>query len=192
MDLHIAAVIELPSCVCPHVAQHRCSCCRQVLEDVSTQKFGDGVKVSLQEIPALAQRHFPMCMQHLYGSLMADRHLRHAGRQQFGLFLKKAGLTLEESMLFWKSSFAPRTPAEKFEKEYAYNIRHSYGKEGRRKDYEAQKCSQIISATPGVGEANGCPFKTFDRDALKVALGRTGLPNGCVLQPLALHTLDAT
>ena len=94
-------------------------------------------------------------------------------------------------MLFWKSSFAPRTSAEKFEKEYAYNIRHSYGKEGRRKDYEAQKCSQIISATPGVGEANGCPFKTFDKDALKVTLGRTGLPNGCVPCPLGLQTAAA-
>lgn len=155
--------------------------CRQVLEEVSTQKLGDGVKVSLAEIPALAQRHFPMCMRHLYGTLMADHHLRHAGRQQFGLFLKKAGLTLEESMLFWKSSFAPRTPAEKFEKEYAYNIRHGYGKEGRRKDYEAQKCSQIISTTPGVGEANGCPFKTFEKDALKASLGSMGLPNGCVV-----------
>lgn len=153
--------------------------CRQVLEEISNQKIGDGVKISLQDIPALSQRHFPMCMQHLYNSLMADRHLRHAGRQQFGLFLKKAGLNLEESMLFWKTSFAPRTPSDKFEKEYAYNIRHSYGKEGGRKDYEAQRCSQIIPSNPGVGEANGCPFKTFDKEALKVALGRQGLPNGC-------------
>jgi hypothetical protein len=29
--------------------------------------------------------------------------------------------------MFWRSAFAPRIPPEKFEKEYAYNVRHNYG-----------------------------------------------------------------
>ena len=60
------------------------------------------------------------------------------------------GLPLEEAMAFWRSEFAPRTPGDKFEKQYGYNIRHSYGKEGNRKNYTPYSCLKVISATPGV------------------------------------------
>jgi DNA primase large subunit len=119
-------------------------------------------------------------MQQLYSALTTDHHLRHAGRMQLSLFLKRAGLTLEESLTFWKQSFAPHTGGEKFEKEYAYNIRHSYGREGRRKDYEAHSCLKVISANPGPADAHGCPFKSLHADALAAALSRTGLPSMCV------------
>jgi DNA primase large subunit len=154
---------------------------RHIAEDggAGAAAAGAGVRVSLAQLPALAQRHFPLCMAQLYSTLQSERHLRHAGRMQLGLFLKRAGLNLEESMAFWKASFAPRTTGEKFEKEYAYNVRHSYGKEGRRKDYEAHSCFKVISANPGVGEAHGCPFKTLQPDALRAALSRAGVPPTC-------------
>ena len=41
--------------------------------------------------------------------------------------LQAVGLPLEEALVFWRTEFAPRVPADKFEKEYAYNIRHNYG-----------------------------------------------------------------
>ena len=53
-------------------------------------------------------------------------------------------------MTFWRAEFAPRTPSDKFEKQYAYNIRHNYGKEGNRKSYTPYSCLKVISATPGV------------------------------------------
>jgi len=57
---------------------------------------------------------------------------------------------------------------EKFEKNYSYNIRHMYGKEGKLADYKSWSCTKIISqATPGPGEFHGCPFKTFSEDSLK-------------------------
>lgn len=31
--------------------------------------------------------------------------------------------------MFWRTEFAPRTPGDKFDKEYAYNIRHNYGEQ---------------------------------------------------------------
>jgi DNA primase large subunit len=118
-------------------------------------------------------------MQHLYNQLLSDHHLRHAGRMQLGLFLKRAGLSLEESMTFWKHAFSQRVSLEKFEKEYAYNIRHSYGREGRRKDYEAHNCLKVISGNPGVGEAHGCPFKTLSPDALSHAMSQAGVNIEC-------------
>lgn len=60
------------------------------------------------------------------------------------------GLPLEEALSFWRMEFTPKTPAEKFNKEYAYNVRYNYGKEGSRKDYTPYSCLKIISTTPGV------------------------------------------
>ena len=53
----------------------------------------------------LAKKDFPLCMQHLHQNMRANHHLRHHGRQQYGLFLKGIGLTLEEAMRFWKTEF---------------------------------------------------------------------------------------
>jgi DNA primase large subunit len=70
-------------------------------------------------------------MKTLHGALKKNHHLKHFGRLQYGLFLKGCGLTLEDSLAFWKSEFTKKVDFEKFERNYAYNIRHSYGKEGR-------------------------------------------------------------
>ncbi|KAJ2375561.1 DNA primase subunit pri2, partial [Coemansia sp. RSA 2603] len=42
---------------------------------------------------------FPPCMRHLHAQLERDRHLRHAGRLQLGLFLKAAGLPLADALV---------------------------------------------------------------------------------------------
>ena len=65
---------------------------------------------------------------------------------------------------------------DKFEKGYAYNIRHSYGQEGRKNDYKPWNCYKILQhATPGAGEFHGCPFKTFSEDNLKNLLSSYGI-----------------
>ena len=74
-------------------------------------------------------------------------------------------------MLFWKTEFCKKMPAEKFEKDYAYGVRHAYGKEGKRVDYTPHTCMKCISANPGAGEHHGCPYKTFGEESLRAALG---------------------
>ena len=47
------------------------------------------------------------------------------------------GLPIEEALIFWRKSFSKITD-DKFNKEYKYNIRHSFGLEGRRANYPAK------------------------------------------------------
>ena len=140
------------------------------LSDDYTQKHTSGDGVSLGDIDALSERFFPLCMRTLYKALMSDHHLRHGGRLQLGLFLKGIGLSLEDALVFWKKEFSKKVGPENFEKQYAYSIKHNYGREGQRKDYTPYSCAKVISATPGTGEYHGCPFKTFGADGLRAAL----------------------
>ena len=124
----------------------------------------------MPELPGLLDAHAPLCMRNLHRQLEQERHLKHGGRQQLGLFLKGIGLSLEDALWFWREHFAPRTTAEQFQKNYAYNVRHSYGKEGKRADYTPYSCLKIISNNPGTGDHHGCPFKTFSEQSLAAAL----------------------
>ena len=70
--------------------------------------------------------------------------------------------------------------ADKFDKEYAYNIRHNYGKEGGRKNLNAYGCMKIISSAPASGDHHGCPFRHFNSDQLAAKLRKNGLSNGAI------------
>jgi len=64
---------------------------------------------------------------------------------QYGLFLKGIGLTMDESLEFWRSEFGQIMPVDKFDKEHAYNIRHNYGHEGKHVSYSPYSCVKIIN-----------------------------------------------
>ncbi|XP_006893210.1 PREDICTED: DNA primase large subunit [Elephantulus edwardii] len=129
-------------------------------------------KISLDQIDSLATKSFPPCMRQLHKALRENHHLRHGGRMQYGLFLKGIGLTLEQALQFWKQEFIKgKMDSEKFDKGYSYNIRHSFGKEGKRTDYTPFSCLKIILTNPpGQGDYHGCPFRHSDPELLKQKL----------------------
>lgn len=119
----------------------------------------------------LSRESYPLCMQNLHSELRQKHHLRHGGRMQYGLFLKGIGLSLEDSMRFWRSEFTKVMDDDRFEKGYAYNVRHSYGKEGGHKNYSALSCSKVINTNPpGPADAHGCPFRHWDANVLEQKL----------------------
>jgi DNA primase large subunit len=138
--------------------------------DYSARGADGGAGVSLAELDAAAAQSFPLCMRNLYGHLKDAHHLRHTGRMQLGLFLKGIGLKLEDAMTFWRAEFCKKIPGEQFEKQYAYAIRHNYGREGKRADYTPYSCIKVIMSTPATGEHHGCPYRTFSEDSLRAAL----------------------
>ncbi|KAH8117327.1 DNA primase, large subunit [Phellopilus nigrolimitatus] len=148
-------------------------------EYTSAEGLGDGEEVRAEMIDELAAKHWPMCMHHLHDSLRRDRHLKHFGRLQYGLFLKVVGLSVEEAVVFWRKAFGGRLTDDKFNKEYKYNIRHSYGLEGKRTNYAAYTCQRIITQNqPGPQECHGCPYRHFSSDRLQTALLATYGPQG--------------
>uniref|UniRef100_A0A671QC09 DNA primase large subunit n=1 Tax=Sinocyclocheilus anshuiensis TaxID=1608454 RepID=A0A671QC09_9TELE len=139
-------------------------------QDYSIQKnIG---KISLEQIDALSGKSFPLCMRHLHKALRENHHLRHGGRMQYGLFLKGIGLTLEQALQFWRSEFVKgKVDADKFDKAYAYSVRHMFGKEGKRTDYTPYSCMKVIlSNPPSQGDYHGCPFRHSDPELLKQKL----------------------
>ncbi|CAN0907619.1 Probable DNA primase large subunit [Linum grandiflorum] len=136
------------------------------------RELGD---ISLKDIDIVAKSSFPLCMSHLFDKLREDHHLKHWGRMQLGRFLKGVGLKLDDALAFWKAEFSQKVGAERFDKEYAYSIRHNYGKEGKRMDYAPYSCQKIISLTPSVGDHHGCPYRHFSQDNLRAALCKMGV-----------------
>eukprot|EP00911_Craspedida_sp_UC1_P001479 UC1_evm1s1118 len=136
---------------------------------------GSGSKVSADvsagDVAQLSSESFPLCMRTAQDHLTGVHHMRHGGRMQYGLFLKGIGMSLTEALTFWRVEFGKAMSMDKFEKQHAYNIRHNYGKEGKRTDYTPYSCMKIImGSAPNRGDSHGCPFRHDDEDALKMKL----------------------
>ncbi|KHN76917.1 DNA primase large subunit [Toxocara canis] len=137
---------------------------------------GTTKRITGSMIDELCEKSFPLCMRQIHHRLRVDHHLRHGARMQYGLFLKGIGLSLEDALAFWRSEFTKKIDDDKFEKQYAYNIRHNYGKVGRRVDYKAYSCAKIILGNaPGAQDCHGCPFRHSDATVLAQMLEKVGL-----------------
>ncbi|KAI0434610.1 DNA primase, large subunit [Xylaria sp. FL1042] len=152
---------------------------------MSSSSSVPGADISARNIDALSAQ-FPLCMQNLHRTLRRDAHLKHFGRLQYTLFLKGIGLNLEECLIFWRSSFHKITD-DTFNKEYRYNVRHSYGDVGgdsnrRGGGYSPFSCQKILTEhPPGPGEAHGCPYRHFSLENLTTLLQGVGITDRSVL-----------
>jgi DNA primase large subunit len=160
---------------------------------------GVGDDIKARDLEALSKTSMPLCMKQLHVGLQRDHKLKHWGRLQYGLFLKGAGLSMEEAMIFFQSEFtkvkhvinftapmhatdgllkfAPNSKqimgVDQFNKQYAYNVRHMYGKEGKRTNYTPYSCLKIImGAPPGPGDHHGCPYRHYDENRLSSLIGQ--------------------
>jgi len=101
--------------------------------------------------------------------------------------VKSIGLSLDEALLYWRRAFQPRVNDEKFSKDYAYNIRHNYGQEGKRTNYSPYSCVKIITSNhPSAGDHHGCPFRHFSPENLRSTLRAGQVPEANIQEVLEL------
>lgn len=130
-------------------------------------------------------KYFPACGHRLYQTLESQNHLKYQGRSQFQLFLKGIGLGPNEAVKFWQMMFTKggSISADKFNKEYKYNIRHAYGLEGARINYSPWNCAQILSKPkPNSSEAHGCPYRDLSQEKLQNLLANMGMEDDGTMQ----------
>eukprot|EP00914_Ancora_sagittata_P004432 GHVO01009601.1.p1 GENE.GHVO01009601.1~~GHVO01009601.1.p1 ORF type:complete len:270 (+),score=30.34 GHVO01009601.1:212-1021(+) len=137
--------------------------------DGKTKTNAGEFRLSLENLPRVAPKAFPLCMKRLYETQTHSGHLRHWSRLQLWLFLKECGMTVDEQLRFGSSTWKGTAT---FEKEHKYTLRHAYGLEGRRQDYPSYACNRILHTlpAPSQGDVHGCPFKTLNNDNLRKSL----------------------
>jgi len=113
-----------------------------------SDQAGNGQVATPDMIPDLAKSNFPLCMRAMQRGLQANHHLKYKARLQYGLFLKGIGLSMEDSIRFFRSEFTKsHVDGEKFDKEYVYGIRYNYGREGKKVNWTPWNCMRIIMET---------------------------------------------
>lgn len=124
---------------------------------------GNPHSLDMSNIEEIVKQHYPPCMRYIHESLRQDHHLRHQARLYYITFLRNCGVDLDTSIEFWREEFTKKIPNDKFERDYKYNIRHLYGKEGQKKAISSFTCEKMIKDNPpGPVDKHGCPFKHFD------------------------------
>lgn len=131
--------------------------------------------VPIESLDQLSKKSFPLCMRACHDHIRANHHIKHDGRMQYGLFLKGIGVTLEDSIRFWREEFCKKIDPEKFSKSYQYNIEHNYGKKGSMVNYTPYSCLKVIQENGMPGSVSGCPYKLYDQSTVKQKLAAAGL-----------------
>lgn len=133
-------------------------------------------KIDIDNLDEAVKKHYPPCMRYMHESLLEDHHLKHQARLYYGAFLKSGGVDLDSAIEFWRREFTKKLPNEKFDRDYKYNIRHLYGREGHKKALSCFTCDKIIKDNaPGPSEKHGCPFRHFDETHLRGMLNKHGV-----------------
>ncbi|KAJ6637013.1 DNA primase large subunit [Pseudolycoriella hygida] len=138
--------------------------------------LSDTAYVPIESLDQLSKKSFPLCARMCHETLRAKHHMKHDGRQQYGLFLKGIGVSLDDSLRFWREEFTKLMDSDKFEKSYVYNIKHNYGKAGSMTNYTPYSCLKVIALpSPNPQQCHGCPYKIFETQTLKTKLGGYGI-----------------
>ncbi|RMG42460.1 MAG: hypothetical protein D6732_00905 [Methanobacteriota archaeon] len=104
----------------------------------------------------------PPCIQDLLHRVDREGYIGHWERFQLGIFLKQIGMPVEEQLQFWYSKAVDNIGIsfEQFQKKAGYIIRHIYGLEGGKIDYNMPSCSTIQ-------DRMFCTFKHANLDSIR-------------------------
>lgn len=107
------------------------------------------MSLSRQNLDAIAQQHFPLCMSEILHGLRKNHKLRHWGRIQLGMFLKSIGMKMTDMIDLFSGELKKTRDGEKKINEYKYYVEHMFGKRGKKTDYSPWSCNKITNkSTP--------------------------------------------
>ena len=112
-------------------------------------------KMLSRNVSKVQARPFPPCMRNKFENLSRFAHLQYADRFELNLFLKGVGLTVNETLMFWRKGVFPKGKMKAYQGEHTYAIRHHYGLEGAMKDYTPHNCASLQGKHEG---RRSCPF----------------------------------
>merc|ERR1719191_676351 len=119
----------------------------QLLVGTKSNKEDVGEKLDLNKFEEFLVRSFPPCMRRLVEHQRETRkHLKHQGRLQLRPFLKDAGLSYDESVRWWRQELLRDREIDStvFEKNYTYDVDHTYGKKGHMQGQNTCGCPKIV------------------------------------------------
>lgn len=158
----------------------------QLLVAPKSNKEDPGEKLSLGNFEELLMRSFPPCMRrNVEQQRDTKKHLKHQGRLQLRPFLKDAGFDYDSSMRWWKQELTRDREIDVtvFEKNYAYDVDHAYGKKGHMQGQNTCACPKIIAYPhEAAGQTHGCPFSQLDKTSLKQLMHKWHLPEPYVTE----------
>lgn len=90
-------------------------------------------------------KYYPPCIQDLITTINQVGYIAHWERLQLGLFLKHTGMNIDDQMHYWYEKAVDNVGLsyKEFSKKAGYMIRHIYGLEGGKIDYDMPSCSTI-------------------------------------------------
>lgn len=149
---------------------------------VSTDDLGE--RLTLQNFEEVLVRSFPPCMRRVVEKQRESRkRLKHQGKLQLRPFLKDCGFTLEDSARWWKNEICrdPEIDAAQFDKDFMYDIEHTYGRKGHFQGQNSFGCPKIINFPHEAGgQCHGCPMKGLEMNGLKQQLHKWRVPEATV------------
>ena len=148
---------------------------KQNIQDYSSKNIDENTLTS-KNIDDRAVTSYPLCMSNIHNHWRKTHHLKHFARLSYWRFLKSAGLSMEDCLkLFRDEGSKYPNGAKQFEKEFAYNIKHAYGKVGARAEYTGFSCAKILSEHVSQGDCHGCPYKNDSEEELVAKLKASGI-----------------
>jgi hypothetical protein len=118
------------------------------------------LKMVDRHVSAITARPFPPCMRSKFEELQRKAHLTFTDRFQLNLFLKGIGLTVNETLNFWRQGVFPKGKMKAYQGEHTYNVRHNYGLEGGMIDYTPHNCEKMQQEHKDGAGRCACPFAT--------------------------------
>ncbi|XP_060872805.1 DNA primase large subunit-like [Metopolophium dirhodum] len=134
-------------------------------------------QVSLEELN-LNKILLPPCMLLSLNSLFTNHRLAHDPRYRLTLFLKDIGVSLDETLKIFQQEYSKcgnlkstcTHSWDEHNKQIEYNVRHTYGMVGSKKNYQMTSCVLMQKQNIQVSDEGCCPFVHCGEDKLKSIL----------------------